>query len=202
MSFGPLETAGIASLRKGRGYFFTTGYQSPQKIVARDLQGELKLPPAPAPRDIAGLVRNDAWFVQAEGRRVVAELGLLAAEMNRFDQERYTVGKRAAELAVDRCRILRKGAEEREPLLTALARQAQSLRSRLKQAFDVFVRNAYRPLLGLDPGESPHGKPLHGACKHLVNRFDKYIAPDTQKILDQLDAILCKAPDARPTSGG
>ncbi|HUT58676.1 MAG TPA: hypothetical protein VNA25_12595 [Phycisphaerae bacterium] len=191
MLFGPIEMEEIARLRPGEAYFFTEGYFGPCRILTPNLHADLRLPLPPVGDAFLPYLIDDPWFAQAAAARTAAETSQIRFEMDKFEDYRIQVMREAKALVGERLKVSRKKPQD-SGHLTAIAQRAQGLRNRLRLAFSVFCRDAYRRLLPDVPDNVSIGKAGQALRRDLAKRFDSVVRPGTEKVLKMLERPVKK----------
>jgi hypothetical protein len=197
MLFGPIENEEVARLRPGEAYFFTEGYFGPCRIRTPNLHADLRLPLPPVGDALLPYLIDDPWFAQAAAARTEAEASQLKLEMDKFEDLRIQVMREAKVLVSERLKVTGKTPQSAGHL-TALAQRAQRLRNRLRLAFSVFHRDAYRRLLPDVPANVSIGEDCQALCHDLVKRFVSVVRPGTEEVLKTLDRLVMECGVVQP----
>ncbi len=195
MLFGPIEMEEIARLRPGEAYFYTEGYFGPRRIRTPDINARLDIPPPPMGEAIVPYLCDDPWFIEAREGRVFAMLEKLMGAMDDFDATRKEVINLSRELSKElEIAAGLSTVKERSTRRARLGQSAQVLWKRLDSAFNVFVNDVYRPILGSVSEKEISSETLRAYYEQIVTRFESKIRPDVVRGLNFFDRkiSLCK----------
>jgi len=155
---------------------------------------KLDLRKLPLGEEILQHLREDDWFMEAQSRRVSAELTQLREHMDHFDGKRTVFIREVVSLVAELPQVLaRSSGGERASRVKGLSREALQLREGLESAFNTFMRGAYRSLCNEEVQiEDPHLLAFRSA---IVDRFRSVIEPDTKACLSVIDTLIdrCKS---------
>jgi len=135
------------------------------------------------------------WFVEAQRKRIEAELDQLRLAMDRFDAERLATVRDTSELLARLQRILAGQVSAVPTDCARLAACAGTVKNDLAEARRRFLRGPYRRLM--PSSEIISGCDDVGQLREaLVTRFDTVTEPDTQQCLETLARLIKRCQSA------
>ena len=187
MLFGDIEMQDISRLQPGEAFFFTEGYFGPRKIRTINLHEELNLSEVLTDKQLHEIICQEQWFQDAAKQRILVELVQYNELMDKYDDDRLEISSCVEKyLSIfERWILNKRQAYGNEDVCTVLS-MLRYQRKKLLDRYEQLKRNGYKRFSSLCEMIDSNDKPAQA----IITRFDRSIAPSTQKLLDCIDRTI------------
>jgi len=172
MLFGDLEYDEIARLIPGQAHLYAEGYHRAHRLRTPHLESFLNLPAPPTDEKLADMISSEAWFQNAQLRRIDDLLDRFSIAMDHFDARRTETCQVLKSLICKETEIVRKHADS--PVTKDhhhLADQFAQVGVELNAAYRSLARGLYREVSAVRVPGGASGDRIESKRRRQLQRF-------------------------------